>query len=232
MPNSTYLPVSESNKLIWLKNFGVKLPLYGTLFGLLPADLTSATNDTAMVAYALDQDEFFKKETAKRVSYKNLLCNGEIGSILGAYPVTAVIPAPPVAVAPGVYKRVAKLVQRIKNNVSYTVAIGEDLGIEAHAGLFAAVLLKPELTVTKDAGHPLIKWKKGDTSALDLYVDRGDGKGFILLLTAIQPHYTDMFPLPTTATSALWTYKGIYKTADAQAGEFSNPVGYTVSHTV
>jgi len=232
MSNNSYLPPGDSERSAWLKNFAGKLPLYASTFTLLPAEITAATGDSLMVVYALDQVGSYKKETAKRVAYKNELFNGEIGSTLGAYPVTGTSPAAPATVAAGVFKRTAKFVQRIKNHANYTSAIGEDLGIEAHDTLRSGVILQPALKVTLDAEHPVIKWKKGNTTAADLYVDRNDGRGRLFLATATVPHYTDVFELPAGNTTGLWTYVAIYKDGDDQTGVFSNPVTIAISRTV
>jgi len=232
MSSNTYLPRTDAERLAWLKNFSAKLPLYTATFSLILTDTNAVIADSVMAMYALDQVEGFKKETAKRVEYKNELFDGEIGSTLGAYPTTGASPAAPPAVPAGIFKRTAKLVQRIKNHVNYTPAIGEDLGIEAHGTLRSGVILKPELTVTIDAEHPVIKWKKGNTTAADLYVDRNDGRGRLFLATATVPHYTDAFELPAGNTTGLWTYMAIYKTGEDQTGVFSNPVTIAISRTV
>lgn len=232
MSNKTYLPTADADKSAWLKNFAAKLPQYATTLGLATTDTAGVTADSAMVVFALDQVEIFKKETAKRVAYKNSLFDGEIGSALGAFPSTGAAPTPPAVVPAGVFKRTAKLVQRIKNHTNYTQAIGEDLGIESHITLRSAEILKPEIKITLDAGHPVLKWKKGKTTAADLYVDRSDDKGFVFLATATVPQYTDNTELPHGINTALWNYKAIYKIGDDQTGEFSNPVSIAISRTL
>ena len=232
MSNNSYLPVTDSDRSAWLKNFAGKLPLYATSLGLAATDTTAVAADSAMFVYALDQVESFKKETAKRVAYKNQLADGEIGSNLGTFPVTGASAAAPTVVPAGVFKRTGKLVQRIKNHPNYTPAIGQDLGIESHDTINALDFGKPELKVTFDAGHPVLKWKKGNMSAIDLFVDRGDGKGFAFLATATVPHYTDTFDLPLGTNSAQWIYKAIYKSGNDQSGEFSNPVSIAKTRTI
>jgi hypothetical protein len=60
----------------------------------------------------------------------------------------------------------------------------------------------------------------------EIQVDRGDGKGFILLTYDTTPGYNDTQPFP--ATPMKWTYKAIYRVNDAQVGLWSNPVTITV----
>jgi hypothetical protein len=57
-------------------------------------------------------------------------------------------------------------------------------------------------------------------------VDRGDGKGFVLLTIDTTPNYTDTQAFPASATR--WIYKAIYRVNDAQVGVWSQPVNVTV----
>jgi hypothetical protein len=75
-----------------------------------------------------------------------------------------------------------------------------------------------------------VKWGWGGYAACldmcEIWVDRGDGKGFILLTYDTTPGYNDTQPFP--ATPPKWTYKAIYRVDDAQVGLWSNPVTITV----
>jgi hypothetical protein len=57
-------------------------------------------------------------------------------------------------------------------------------------------------------------------------VDRGDGKGYVLLAFDTTPGYTDTQPFPTTP--ATWTYRAIYRVGDNQVGVWSQTVSVTV----
>jgi hypothetical protein len=232
MSKNSYLPVTEAEKLAWLKNFAGKLPLYATLLGLIATEVAAVAADALMLTFTIDQVEWFKRELAKRVSYKNLLMECEPGTPLGNYPEVGVGPAAPVAVDTVIFKRMSKLVQRIKNHPKYTAAIGEDLGIETHASVVSIVNAKPDLRVSIDTGNPVLKWTKRKFVATDLYVDRGDGKGFVFLTTATVPHFTDMSAKPAGFASAIWQYKAIYKINDEHTGIYSDVVSVVVSNHV
>jgi len=229
MPKNGYLPSPDVDRAAWLKNFSGKLPLYGISVGLTAAEIAATAADSTMFSYTLDQVEWFKKEASKRVAFKNLLADAEIGTLLGEFPVTADIPDVPAAVPAGIFKRNAKLVQRIKNHPNYTLAIGEDLSIESHDLMTAMVSVKPELKVTLDAGKPVLKWKKGNMPATDLFVDRGDEKGFQFLATATVPYFIDDAAIPAGTNAAQWSYKAIFKIGNDETGEFSDPVSIAVS---
>ena len=76
----------------------------------------------------------------------------------------------------------------------------------------------------------LVKWTwQGFSAFLDsceIWVDRGDGKGFGLLAMDTTPGYTDTQPFPAAKT--IWTYRAIYRVDDAQVGVWSQTVSVTV----
>ena len=228
MSKSNYLPISDSDRAAWLKNFSGKLPLYGTTFGLAAADIAAVAADSAIYSYTLDQVEWFKKESAKRVAFKNQLADGDIGSAFSAFPVSGIPSAPPAAVPAGIFKRIGRLVQRIKNHLAYSISVGHDLGIETHETINNKLVPKPILKVTMNAGKPVIKWKRGNMVAADIFVDRTDGKGFVFLATLTAVTYTDGYKLPEGILAAQWRYKAIYKMGNEQTGEFSDLVCITV----
>ena len=109
----------------------------------------------------------------------------------------------------------------------YTQIIGVDLGIiPPKPNKNAAYSTKPEIVIFLDADRPVIKWKKLGVEALDIYVDRGDGLGYVLLGTTSRAKFVDMTPLPKVLT--LWTYKVVYKKGNKQMGEPSNPCSVAV----
>jgi len=70
----------------------------------------------------------------------------------------------------------------------------------------------------------IIGWIKQGMDALELWGDRGDGKGFVFLVIDSIPDYTDTAAMPPAGQSALWKYKGIYIHADQHIGQWSDVV--------
>jgi hypothetical protein len=57
---------------------------------------------------------------------------------------------------------------------------------------------KPSLNIQIKAAHPVILWTKGNASAIEIWVDRNDGNGFVFLTINTEPNTTDTTPLPAT----------------------------------
>lgn len=81
--------------------------------------------------------------------------------------------------------------------------------------------MRPSISIKLDAGRPHLKWVKGIADALDLYVDRNDGSGFVLLGRLMRNEYLDIASLPATKMIDEWSYKGMYVIADQPVGLYS-----------
>src|SRR5208283_5325422 len=89
--------------------------------------------------------------------------------------------------------------------------------------------LQPQIDATLDGNQVDVGWGWGGYGAFrdicEIQVDRGDGKGFVLLAFDTTPGYTDTAPFPTVPVK--WTYRAIYRVGDSQVGVWSLPVSVT-----
>jgi hypothetical protein len=224
MAKEGYLPRGDKERALWLSNFATKFVLHGPVLGFSEAEITAVQNDAAMFRYLLD--EVVAHNTAKEalIAYKNIMRDGRAGIT------TAIRPAPepkveePGQVPPGIFPRIAKLVQRIKHSTCYTEPIGKDMGIIAAASFIDQVNLKPVLRLVRKADAVQVQWKKGKTHGLRIEVDRGNGVWQFLAVDTI-PHHTDKEPIPGPAT---WRYRAIYIIKDTPTGQWSNVTSITV----
>jgi hypothetical protein len=229
MSKTYYLPSDDNGKGAWLNNFAAKLPTYQAALGLTPDDVASTTADAAFFDYVLKDQTQVAAYSQQWTAYKNAARNGS-GPALGDFPVPPVFPTTvPAMVAPGIIGRATALVARIKPAPGYTDSIGQALQIIGADHPVDPTTLKPILYVTLDAGVVDISWLKQGMDALELWVDRGDGKGFVFLAIDSIPDYTDTAAMPPAGQSALWKYKGIYIQADQRVGQWSDVVSIPVA---
>lgn len=222
MKSITYIPSTDADKGVWLANFSTKLPLYAGALGLSPAEVTSVQDDNAFFQYVIAMTEVYKQTMSNLVSFKNQLKHAVGTTHIGGLPVLPALAVPPTGVPEGVFDRTSKLVVRIKNSLAYSPNIGADLGIVTPSGAAINVAtLQPELKLRLDVGRPRIKWVKGITDAIDLYADRNDNNGFVLIGRLVKNEYIDVVSLGTGKVFDEWKYKGIYVIADEQVGLFS-----------
>lgn len=224
MTTISFIPNSDSGKGIWLGNINIKIITYSTQLGLTAAEVTAIQKDIAMYQYVLGMKEAFKQTMNNITSYKNLLQRASGQQNLGPLPVAPTLPTAPAAVPEGVFDRISKLVKRIKAHSNYNEAMGNDLGIIAPVQVFDPALLQPELRVNLDGDRPHIKCAKGYSDAIDLYVDRKDGAGYVLIGRLTKPDYIDVVNLPANVFLAEWDYKARYVIANNVVGVMSSVV--------
>lgn len=229
MTTKSYIPSSDADKGIWLNNFTTKLSLHATTLGVTPAELTAVQKDNAMYQYIIGLIELYRQTLSNLTGYKNMLKRSVGQQHIGAIPTLPTLPPAPVTVTEGIFERITLLVARIKKTVGYTDNIGSDLGVVAPTPAPIDIdTLKPELTIKLNVGRPHIKWTKGVADAVDLYVDRDDGSGFILLGRLLKNEYIDGVSLTAPKIFDEWKYKAIYVIADTQVGLFSNIISVDV----
>jgi hypothetical protein len=185
--------------------------------------VTSQAADAGYLRYVYTQQDRDGKVAQNWTTWKNLVRAGGEGAATSA-PVRPAAPSSmPTAVAPGIVPRMRSLIRRKKASASYSVAIGQALDIlgteEATPDL---ATLQPVLTTTLNSGRVIIGWTRGAADALELYVDRGDGKGFVFLAVDSVPDSIDTETLPVTP--AVWKYKAMYRKDDERIGQWSAPV--------
>ncbi len=221
MGNSKFIPLGDSNKVVWLNNFTTKMSLYAAQLGVTPAELTALQKDSAYFSYLVSMMEVYRQNLLNLAGYKNMLKHAVGQQHIGSLPILPTLPTAPPAVPEGVFDRVSKLVARIKASLSYTDNIGSDLGVIAPSETIDVATMQPEIKIVLEVGKPHLKWKKGYSDAIDLFGDRNDGQGFVFIGRLVRNEYMDITPLATNRVFDEWSYKGIYVIADVQVGLYS-----------
>jgi len=228
MAKSDYFPDNDSELKIWLENFNLKIPGYAATFGFSAAQVSAVNADTLNFIYWLTQTSLFITEKEERVSYKNSLRDGPVGTPAGIAPTVPAIAAPPAAVLPGIVPRMRQLVQLIKNHASYTNSIGQDLNIIGAEQTTERSTLKPIIRLVLSGSGVNVKWTKGTAQALRIEKQIGGGVSPIpspvggswtLLAIDTAPDYLDTTPI---TTPAVWKYRAIYIIDDAPFGLWSD----------
>lgn len=224
----SYLPNSDSERNVWLNNFSIKINTYATLVGITAAEVAALQKDAVMYTYVINMLEVYKQTVNNITSHKNLLKHAVGQQHLGALPVAPTLSAAPASVPEGVFDRVSKMVKRIKASTNYTEAMGNDLGIIAPTQTIDIASMQPDLKVSLDADRPHIKCSKGYADAIDLYVDRKDGLGFVLIGRLLKLDYIDVVSLPANTVLAEWDYKARYVIGNDVVGLMSSVVSVVV----
>lgn len=224
MASENYLPRRDSDRVTWFNNFDSKFGGYASLLGFTSDEVTGISKDAAMFAYCVGQVVLFKTEKQERVKFKNLVSNGAIGIPIGDFPSVPTIPAPPEAVPAGIFKRLAKTVQRIKNHPKYNDIIGKDLGIIGAEDIFDEDTYKTKLTAEVFPGFVRISFTKGNVEAVNIYCRLDGETQWVFLATDHHSPYNDTRPLADPNTPETREYMGMGVIDDEEIGQPSDIV--------
>ncbi len=221
MANATFMPKTDIGKIELLEHLAATLPKYQSVLEISNEDMGVLKRDTFNVRRAHTAHHQAQNYAHHWTAYKNQLFEGGSGDV--TWPVAPVIdPNFPQNVAPGVNARLYSLVVRIKAHKNYTTAIGQDSHIIGPEILLDTSSWKPALSVQYNAGHPVVVWSKGQAGAIEIWVDRSDGNGFVFFTINTEPDTPDNTALPAPGTGVNWKYKAIYRLHDEQVGQWSD----------
>lgn len=228
MPTTSFMPHDDIGKAELLEHLVTILPKYAELLNISPAMFAALKTDSIAFREALNQVDDAQSYAMYCTAYKKHLRDGGSGILQR--------PSPPkldesalTAVEPGIASRLSALAAYIKAQPNYTTAIGQETWLIGYAQTFNPSTWKPVLSCQFKAGHPVIVWKKAQAKALEIWVDRSDGKDFVFLAINFEPNTIDSASLPPSGTTALWKYKAIYILHDEQVGQWSDVLNVTVT---
>jgi hypothetical protein len=225
MSSNAFMPNTDSGKADLLDHVASTLPHYVALLEVTNEDLASLQADALAFRYILKSMGDMQAYAHHLTEFKNILRDGSAATVGWIVPPMLVEPTPP-AVSSGIIPRLSTLVAHLKSHKNYSSAIGLDLGVIGTSTVTDPSTWKPILSAQNKAGHPIIGWTKGGAAAIEIWVDRGEGAGFVFLTINTEPNTSDSQPLP--ATSAVWKYKAIYRLHDEQIGQWSDVLSITV----
>jgi hypothetical protein len=232
-PHQRWLPTTIAEQILWLVNFRDHLGNWTAKLGLAPAQVTTVLADCNWLIYVLETWLGSVRTFGTTGTQAALLAQTGTGADTVTLPVFNP-PAPASGITPqlpGSLTRIFAFVQSIKRNPLCDDEIMNDLKIVGTEEMAPdAMTLQPVIYVSIVNGQVFVKWGWGGQGkwldACEIWVDRGDGKGYVFLTIDTTPGYTDTQAFPTALTN--WTYKAIYRQGDKQVGKWSAPVTVAV----
>jgi len=206
MAKADYLPQLVDVLDTWLGNFAAKLAIHAAALGLAPAVVTAITtaitNFRATYTAQVAAEATFKNAAQLTRTQKEVLISGTGG--------------------------IRDLVQIIKHTSTYTLNIGEDLGIELDEMAVDKDTIKPTLLLFKLIDKKIrISFKKGIADGVIIKCRRATETEFTFLAKVIQsPHIDD--PPNLTAMPEQRDYVADYFIGNAPVGLESDVVSIVV----
>ncbi|MBK7871948.1 MAG: hypothetical protein IPJ74_15370 [Saprospiraceae bacterium] len=228
MAKAYYLPNGDEERATWLNNFAVKLSHYAMKYSVTSEEMMDAQSSALYFDALIKGKNQFSNFQNAYTAYKNAMRNGlKAGATLQPL-VQPMLTLPP-PVPPGIFTRMAAIVNRIKSHINYSVADGLDLGIEGAEKTVETSSTKPTANLRlSDGGHPELLWVKYNFDGIEVH-KQVDGGEMQFLAIDMQPHFIDLSELPPPGKSAVWTYRIIYLLKDKRVGQWSDVVRITVT---
>ena len=228
MPSGpSWLPSSDAGKLLWLQNAAAKVALYVGTAGIVAADSTNFNGWRDWWQWILNRNDQVKNTREQLVQFKDLMRDGPIGTPMGATPVAPVYPAAPLfVITSGVFDQVVAFAERTKHTVGYTIAMGEDIGIEPVGG--PPPLGDPEFDLTALAGSLVrLDWLKGTSDGVIVESQRGDETTWTVLASDHFSPYVDARAPLVAGQPEVRRYRLRYLVGDEPAGNYSGVFSVT-----
>lgn len=227
MAKKDYIQQNDMAFALQLNTFKTNIGSYAML-GLAPAQITAQAADADYFNYLVQCQSIMQNDAKATTGWRDAVRDGNSAA---TPPALTPLPAAVPPVTPGVESRFRALVQQIKSNPAYNTSIGTALGVEGVVAVGPDLnTLQPTITAEVTAAGVVIDWSFGGNAAfldaLELEVDRSDGKGFVVVTSDPTPGYTDTAPFP--AAPAKWTYRAIYRLDDKRVGQWSATVSVMV----
>lgn len=225
MATIDYIPKTDSELLVWFNNFQSKFGAYGPTLGFTADDVTNISNDYDMLAFVIQTAEAGRNESQARISYRNALRDGPLGTVQPALPVIPPLPLPKTMVAPGIVPRVRATVARMKTHPAYTESIGTDLAVISTPVAPPTGPAKPSATATPEPGSAVrIDWVKGVFDGVIVEGQRGDETTWTLLGTDLQSPFNDTRGSLQSGVPEVRRYRLRYVKSDTPTGDYTDTI--------
>jgi hypothetical protein len=200
MAKSDYIPPRDNDFLIWHDQFKTAVAAQAATLGLVAADTTAVTAD-------------------------NTTLHTKVATMNNAVAVASQATADKTVTRTNVEKNVRALTRRIKASPAYTVAIGNQLGVEGAQDTTDLSAAKPDLSGKDQTGGTVeLQFTKSVSDGVNIYGKRDNDADFVFLARDTSAPYVDNRPLLVAGKPELRHYKAVYVSGDAEIGNYSDDV--------
>jgi hypothetical protein len=219
--NYDWLPVSDSQLLLWMNNFRDVLTKYQGSLGLSPIDILGVEADYKALAYMENQISALRAEVQTRAQYKNFLRDGPERDVEFPYPAGIILAErPDVAVKPGIVPRLIRFVDHLRNSSGYTELIGQELGIEPK-GVEQVPTAPDNIIPLTDHGMVRLDFSKATWQGVIVESQRDTETDWKVLGTVFETPFVDARPPVVPGVAEARRYRLRYVDSEDVVGAYS-----------
>lgn len=225
----SYLPKSDPALRAWLNNLNTKIGAYATKYVVTTAEQddieAAATDFAAMLDYADAVTAYGQNITARKNELRDGVPAGGTPSVATAPPTP-----PTLTCVPGFVGRITSICNRIKGSTQYTVADGEDLGLEGAPVELDLNTVQPRISaINVFEDKVVLDWVKGRLQGV-IVQSSPDGSTWTQRDKDFRSPWEDT--APNRGNEAEWRYYRLrYLYRDQPVGKYSEISKVLVSIT-
>ena len=122
-----YMPDAEGDLVTWYADFATGVSTHGATVGMSAPEIAQVATDAENVALVVGGRSLYESKKQEFTAFKNIVLYGAVNTPLPAVPTAPVVADFAGGSLAAIVPRTRLMVERIKNHLGYTNAIGEDL---------------------------------------------------------------------------------------------------------
>ena len=208
MAKQPYLPTTDEERVVWIKNYAEKKDQYQALFGFTPTEVALTYNDYKMWKFLVNRAFKFEAEREEFYEYKEAVEEGPETYDTSNKPIFDPGDPFPTVVPPDIFGRIGDEAETIKRHDDYTTGIGGEMGIEGAAIVFNPQTYKTTMKAKAFEGFVNVRFVKKGVDAVVIYSRLQGQTTWVKLDRALQSPYKDIRPLAQAGMPEVREYSG------------------------
>jgi hypothetical protein len=194
--STDFMPKTFGELLLWLYNFDQQITTAGPILGLVPAQVTELKDVSQDGIDLINTGEVKKNDCSQALAARNLIFSNHVQVI-------------------------RRLIAIMKKSPSYTVALGEQLGITAGSIVVNTTQVKPVLQLSLEAGNVRIAFKKQHMQNISIFSrQRGELNWVKITQTSFSP-FADLRSLSEAGKPEAREYMALFHDGSREVGQES-----------
>jgi hypothetical protein len=191
-----FIPRTFGELLLWLYNFDQQLTTAGPILGLTPAQITELKDVSLDGIDLINTGEVKKNDYSQAIAARDLIFSNHLQVI-------------------------RRLVAIMKKSPSYTVALGQQLGITASSTLVNTTQVKPVLQLSLEAGNVRIAFKKQHMQSISIFSRQRGALSWVKITQTSFSPFADLRSLIEAGKPEAREYMALFHDGSREVGQES-----------
>jgi hypothetical protein len=191
-----FVPRTFGELLLWFYNLDQQITTAGPILGLTPAQITEIKDVSQDSMDLINTGEVKKNEYGQALAARDLIFSNQL-------------------------QVVRRFVTLMKKSTSYTVALGEQLGITAGSKVVNTTQAKPVLQLSLEAGNVRIAFKKQHMPGISIFSRQRGGLNWVKIIQTSFSPFADLRSLSEAGKPEAREYMALFHDGYKEVGQES-----------